>query len=114
MDQNSQCSEEDMIDFWARDWQKNRLTHHEEGRTHAKRMFKCFVKAGLGFQDILNDYLSHPGFCPENKKTGKTWLELLILNKHKKSKFPPHCLIISAIKYFKSKGKSKNDLPTYL
>ena len=102
MEQNSQCSEEDMIDFWARDWQKNRLTHHEEGRTFAKRMFKCFVKAGLGFQDILNDYLSHPGFCPENKKTGKTWLELL--NNHKKSKFPPHCLIISAIKYFKSKG----------
>jgi len=105
MDEKINCSEKDMIDFWTADFGKNRLTAQEDGRKLAKSMYKSWVRAGLGFQDILDDYLAHPGYCPENKKTGKDWLELL--NKDKKSEFPPYCLIISTIKYFKSKGTKK-------
>ena len=98
------CDFNDLINFWTRKFARNRFFRNEECRQMANEMYQCWVRAGLEFPEIFEDYLAHPGYCPKNKKSGKNWFELLNQGENI-SEYPPQALIMSTIKYFQSKGK---------
>ena len=97
------CTKDDMINYWNQKFQRSKWTRNDNPRQMAKNMYAQWVKGGLAFEELVDDYLVHPGYCPKNKKTGKDWSELL-KNKEGKSEFMPEALILSTIDYFKSKG----------
>ena len=99
---DANCTKDDMVNHWIRQFERSKWTSNDS-RQMAKNMYEQWVKAGLQFEELVDDYLVHPGYCPKNKKTGKDWFELL--NKDEKSEFPPGALILSTINYFKTKGK---------